>query len=333
MQGLHKKGETLSLSNDESGLFAISLEAQGPLAEAHFRFNHQVNAVYGKNGAGKTWLLRSAHRALNGLRGDHSAFLYYRIADDIFTADDPYADAIQYALLTDINRKSFSSPVFELDMSTGRVLPERPLSTVVDKVVRLEHHIAEGTAFHQELLSSREFVLVPQGIDRHEWRVYLAVTPSSDTPAINAMIDYWRFPDPPILDDEVIDRLNKATEDHAHEEQAREILERVNNHHELVAELEDNLNDLGVTSHDAWESFRRALNSFPSLLDQHLPIPLLPLCDLRLGHGFSILVGEDDDGLENRTLNALVARVPAIIEAMNLAFRTSRVPYTSPTQR
>jgi hypothetical protein len=311
---------TLSLFNDESGLFAISLEAHGPLAETHFRFNQRVNAVYGKNGAGKTWLLRSAHRALNGLRGDHGAFLYYRMEDDILTEEDPYADAIQYALLRELSKKNFSSD-FVLDMVKGVVRPEAPLSKVVEQVLRLEHGVAEGTAFFHELLSSREFVLQPRGVDQHEWRVYAAVSPSSDTPSVNALIAYLRLPEASTLEEEDLQRRLRELQDSNQVEQERkfldEQLERLYLLREETEKLEDRLAHLGINSNAFVFSANKALNTFPTLLEQNLPIPLLFLCDLQLTHGFSILVGEDDPGLGSRTLNAIEASVSSIVEAMD----------------
>ena len=309
----------LSLMDDHLGPFAVSLEAHGPLGEIHFRFQDRLNAVYGKNGAGKTWLIRSTHHALSGLRGHYSTWVHYRFDEDSLTDENPYTDAIQYAMLQGLRSASYD-PWLDEDPSSSSEDPPAPLIEAVGRVLSSQRDLNKNTPFFRELVNSPTFALQPRGHDQPRWRVYAAVAPSSDTPSLNALLDYWKYEQ--LRDQEIEDfkRRFQDLQDSGSSEEAQEerdkYLERLIEGSNAGRILRSCYHDLGVPE-DTWEDLKELLTALPGLVEENLPIPLVPLCDLVLAHGFSILVGENDPGLEDRTLNALEVSVPSIVEAMN----------------
>lgn len=302
-------------------VFAVSLSEHGPLGEVHFRFQPHVNAIYGKNGAGKSWLIRSLHRALSGLRDDHVAWVHYCFDEEVVQSDDPYADGIQSQLLVALGRVQnywMDGPLIEAE-DTRELSPQAPLSLSVRRVLDEGGVLGRDTPILSEVANSRTFALRPWGHGESVWRVYASLAPSAETPAFNTLLDYWRFRR--IQDrnfEEVRLRVVELTKQDRGEEALELVLNdalRLKNHPE-GADLNARLDDFQITQ-SVWEYVKESLDTLPGLLDENLPIPLVPLCDLELTDGFSILVGELDQELEQRTLKDLEASVPAIINAMS----------------
>ena len=298
------------------GPFAVSLGAHGPLGEVHLRLEDRFNTVYGKNGAGKTWLLRSLHHALSGFKDNHPAWVHYRMNDKLLDEVDPYYDAVQSALLEGLQTETYE-PTFESSyLPVEKGTPVSPMRKAMSAVLYQLRDIDKKKPFFGELQNSCLFSLRPMGNGEHRWRVYASIIPTSDTPALNAMIEYRKSVQSQRKRSDEVSKKIRDLRESGDDEKARALLYEWFNDKDDLEDWKRRMAELG-TNYEAWMILDEALDALPALMDRHLPIPLVPICDLRLTHGFSIFVNEVDPDLESRTLGILTASVNSIVEAMS----------------
>lgn len=313
---LLQNGGVLLTARQPIGPFAISLGAHGPLGEIHLRLEDRFNAIYGKNGAGKTWLLRSAHQALSGMESKHASWVHYRIDDDLLDDADPYSDPVQSALLEGLAARVYGPNLEAIIMPEEDRTPKAPLRDAIGRVLYQWFDVEREKPFFREILASGLFSLKPVGHGEPRWQVYAAMNPSTDTPALNALLEYRKYRQARDVEmDETLRQVRDLNES-GNEDRATELLQEFLAIREPSDEWAERMDDLGV-SFEAWKILNQTLDELPNLLERYLPIPLLPICDLTLSHGFSIFVNETDPEMESRTLKVLVASSRSIVEVMN----------------
>ncbi|MGC8481600.1 MAG: hypothetical protein ACP5PJ_08630 [Acidimicrobiales bacterium] len=298
------------------GPYAISLSAHGPLGEIHLRLEDHFNAIYGKNGAGKTWLLRSAHQALSGIESKHASWVHYRINDDLLDDVDPYSDPVQSALLEGLAAGAYGPNLEAIILPEEDRTPKAPLRGAIGRVLLQWLDLEKEKPFFREILASGLLSLKPIGHGEPRWQVYAAMSPTTDTPAFNSLLEYRKYRQArDVKSDETLQQIRDLNES-GNEERATELLRELLANPDSSDEWAERMVELGV-SVKAWRILDQTLDELPGLLERYLPIPLLPICDLTLTHGFSIFVNETDPEMESRTLKALLASSRSIVEAMN----------------
>src|SRR5579871_1059029 len=302
-----------------NGPFAVSLAPSGPLGEIHFNLENRLCSVYGKNGIGKTWLLRSLHHALSGIDTGRLAYVHLRLEPEWLDEDEEHASDPLNALLLDalqqqLDRWYGGGPYL------GSAPREGTLSQLLVSLLAADDSVESGSVFSNELSRGCRLSLQPIGRDTPRWRVHVSLSPSEDTPALSALLGYkgYRQSEQQRIE-ELIERAKEEAHsrgldtppDEAIEDVLRAILREGGSD-----DWHDHLGNLGVApSH--LHSVQLAEAALPGLVGSGLPIPLVGVCDLTLARGFSVLVSDVGDAIEERTLAALSASTTSIIEAMS----------------
>ena len=188
-----------------------------------------------------------------------------------------------------------------------------PLRDGIRDVLGLEG-FNEDSPFMREATSDGFLSLRPSGVDSAEWQVFASILPSSDTPVINALVDYWhlRHDNQRLRDDVISGRLDESDPPISDHELDRLFIRRYRD----PSVWEDLLRDYGILA-KTWDYLGPILEDFPDMASSNVPIPVFPLCQLRLEHGFSVMVNDDVSELEVRTLEVVRAQGLPVIEHMD----------------